>query len=165
MLSFFRSSTLPSNFLSVWVDGYYWYPDRSQADTSSAWFLNAIPTDYHSSLPNQNSSASPTYMSDLLKTCCLETEWHYTRKKYDRILHQVLELEEHMGIMKRWTPTTQEYTETVCYISEWWYHQALNNLQRLVTQQLFELHRLNLSGICQCFFLLVVFHADYWFRV
>ena len=52
-----------------------------------------------------------------------------------------------MGIAKRWTPATPEYTETVRYISERRYHKALNSLQRLVTQQLFELQRLNLSGI------------------
>lgn len=81
------------------------------------------------------------------KTRRLETERRYARERYDRILHQVLELEDHMGITKRWTPATPEYTETVRYISERRYHQALNNLQQLVTQRLFELHRLNLSGV------------------
>ena len=52
-----------------------------------------------------------------------------------------------MGISKRWTPDTPEYVETARYIHERRYHQALNRLQRLVVQRLFELHRLNLSGI------------------
>lgn len=52
-----------------------------------------------------------------------------------------------MGIAKRWTPDTPEYMETARYIRERQYHQALNHLQRLVIQRLFELHRLNLSGI------------------
>lgn len=56
-----------------------------------------------------------------------------------------------MGITTRWTPATPEYMETICYISERQYHQALDNLQRLVTQRLFELHRLNLSGVGKCF--------------
>ena len=118
-----------------------------QADVSSTRFLNAIPTDYHFSLPNQGSAGSPTYSSNLSKTRRLETERRYARERHDRVLHQVLELEDHMGITKRWTPTTLEYVETVRYISERRYHQALNNLQRLVTQRLFELHRLNLSGV------------------
>ena len=120
---------------------------RSQAEASSSRFLNAIPTDYHFSLPNRSSVGSPTYKSDLSKTRRLETKRRYAHERYDRILHQVLELEDHMGIMKRWTPATPEYAETVRYISERRYHQALNNLQRLVTQRLFELHRLNLSGV------------------
>ena len=52
-----------------------------------------------------------------------------------------------MGISKRWTPDTPEYIETARYIHERQYHQALNRLQHLVVQRLFELHRLNLSGI------------------
>ena len=52
-----------------------------------------------------------------------------------------------MGITRQWTPATPEYAETVRYISKRRYHQALNNLQQLVTQRLFELQRLNLSGV------------------
>lgn len=120
---------------------------------SSTRFLNTIPTDYHFSLPSQGPLKSPTYTSDLSKTRRLETERRYARERHDKVLHQVLELEDHMGIMKRWTPATTEYVETVRYISERRYHQALNNLQRLVTQRLFELHRLNLSGVGQSLFL------------
>ena len=77
----------------------------------------------------------------------METERRFTRERYDRLHLQVLELEVQMGITKRWTPEMREYAETARYICERRYHQALNNLQRLVTQRLFELHRLNLSGI------------------
>jgi len=79
----------------------------------------------------------------------METERRFAKEQYDRLLLQVLELEVQMGITKRWTPETKEYAETARYICERRYHQALNNLQRLVTQRLFELHRLNLSGIGQ----------------
>lgn len=80
----------------------------------------------------------------------METERRFARERHDRLLLQVLELEVQMGIAKRWTPETKEYVETARYIYERRYHQALNNLQRLVTQRLFELHRLNLSGIGEC---------------
>ena len=103
---------------------------------------------------------SSTYTSELSTTRRLETERRRTRERYDRILCQVFELEDHMGIEKRWTPTTPEYTETLRYISERRYHKALNNLQRLVTQRLFELHRLNLSGIGSHFPLWLHFRAD-----
>ena len=79
----------------------------------------------------------------------METERRFAREQYDQVLLQVLELEVQMGITKRWTPETPEYVETARYICERRYHQALNKLQRLVTQRLFELHRLNLSGIGQ----------------
>ena len=79
----------------------------------------------------------------------METERRFARERYDQVLLQVLELEVQMGITKRWTSETPEYVEMARYIRERWYHQALNKLQRLVTQRLFELHRLNLSGIGQ----------------
>ena len=68
------------------------------------------------------------------------------KEQYNYLLLQVLELEVEMGIAEQWTPETLEYRETAQYINERQYHQALNNLQHLVTQRLFELHRLNLSG-------------------
>jgi hypothetical protein len=157
MSSSFRSSVLLSDFFSVRVGDFYLPLNRSQAETSSSRFFNAIPTDYHFSLPNQSSLRSSTYTSDLSKTRRLETERRYARERHDKVLHQVLELEDHMGITKRWMPDTPEYAETVRYISERRYHQSLDNLQRLVTQRLFELHRLNLSGIGWCYAPLVAF--------
>ena len=122
-------------------------------------FLNVIPVDYHFSLSNQSTGGTSTYTSDLSKTRRLETERRYTHEWYNTILYKVLELEEHMGITKRWTPTTPKYVETTHYISKRQYHQALNNLQRLVTQRLFELQRLNLSGVGKYLPPLSVFHC------
>ncbi|KAF9789733.1 hypothetical protein BJ322DRAFT_1001037 [Thelephora terrestris] len=124
---------------------------ESQADASSTRFLNTIPTDYHFSLSDKDLEGPLAYTSQLSKTRRLETERRHARERHDRIHYQVLELEDHMGITKRWTPATPEYIETFRYISERRYHRALNNLQRLVTQRLFELHRLNLSGAGKCF--------------
>jgi hypothetical protein len=123
---------------------------RSRAETSSAKFLNAVPYDYQFNLPSGNAPTPTTYSSELSRTRRLESEQRYAQERQDRLLRQVLELEVQMGIAKRWTPDTPEYVETACYIHERRYHQALNHLQRLVVQRLFELHRLNLSGIGTC---------------
>jgi len=120
---------------------------RSRAETSSARFLHAIPSDYHFNLPSSDIATPTTYTSELSKTRLLESERWYAQERRDWLLRQVLEFEVQMGIDKRWTPDTPEYAETVRYIDERRYHQALNHLQRLVIQRLFELHRLNLSGI------------------
>ncbi|KAF9790844.1 hypothetical protein BJ322DRAFT_1170390 [Thelephora terrestris] len=119
----------------------------SRAETSSAKFLNAVPYDYQFNLPSGDAPTPTTYSSELSRTRRLESERRYAQERQDRLLRQVLELEVQMGIAKRWTPDTPEYVETACYIHERRYHQALNHLQRLVVQRLFELHRLNLSGI------------------
>ena len=113
-------------------------------------FVNAIPSDYHFNLSPGDSTNTPTYNSELSKTRRLESKRQYASERRDQLLHQVLELEVQMGIAKRWTPDTPEYIETAHYIHERRYHQALNRLQRLVVQRLFELHRLNLSGIGTC---------------
>jgi len=121
-------------------------PHRSRAETSSTKFLLALPSDYHFHLPS-DTTPSTTYSTELSKTRRLESERRHARERQDQLLRQVLELEVQMGIAKRWTPDSPEYTEMARYIHERRYHQALNHLQRLVVQRLFELHRLNLSGI------------------
>jgi hypothetical protein len=42
-------------------------------------------------------------------------------------------------------PITPEYVAAIKYIKEHQYHRALSKLQKLVTQRLFELQRLNIS--------------------
>jgi hypothetical protein len=54
-------------------------------------------------------------------------------------------MEVKMGITRRWQPGDSEYLETLKYIKMHQYHHALNKLQQLVVQRLFELHKLNLS--------------------
>ncbi|KZT01717.1 uncharacterized protein LAESUDRAFT_663337 [Laetiporus sulphureus 93-53] len=50
-----------------------------------------------------------------------------------------------MNISQCWQPTDDKYVETAKYIAMCTYHCALDNLQQLVVQWLFELHKLNLS--------------------
>jgi hypothetical protein len=51
-----------------------------------------------------------------------------------------------MGIDKRWDPSSPEYLETLGYLSMRTYQRALEELQRLVIQRLFELHKMNISA-------------------
>jgi hypothetical protein len=55
-------------------------------------------------------------------------------------------MEVKMGIATRWQPSDLPYVETVKYMVERKYHRALDHLQKLVIQRLFELNKLNLSG-------------------
>jgi hypothetical protein len=54
-------------------------------------------------------------------------------------------MEVRRGILHRWEPTSPEYVETMKYMTMRKYHRALDDLQRLVIQRLFELHRLNVG--------------------
>jgi hypothetical protein len=51
-----------------------------------------------------------------------------------------------MGIDKRWDPSSPEYLETLGYLSMRTYQHTLEELQRLVIQRLFELHKMNISA-------------------
>jgi hypothetical protein len=68
----------------------------------------------------------------------------------DNILREVVEMEVRMGIASRWESSMPEYQETLKYIKTREYHHALDNLQNLVIQRLFELHKLNLSQTGTC---------------
>ncbi|KIY44308.1 hypothetical protein FISHEDRAFT_23663, partial [Fistulina hepatica ATCC 64428] len=54
-------------------------------------------------------------------------------------------MEVKMGINVRWQPGDVQYRDTLKYVVERCYHHALDNLQCLVIQRLFELQRMNLS--------------------
>ena len=51
-----------------------------------------------------------------------------------------------MGVDTRWDPSSPEYLETLGYLSTRKYQRALEELQRLVIQRLFELHKMNISA-------------------
>lgn len=66
-------------------------------------------------------------------------------ERYDQILHEVNALEVKMGIMRRWEPIDPQYIDTIKFIATRSFHKSLANLQSLVVQRLFELHKLNIS--------------------
>jgi hypothetical protein len=89
--------------------------------------------------------SSHTYEFDLSQTRKKETEQRHAAERRDLVLKDVIALEVKLGIANRWQPSDAPYIETAKYISMRKYHRALDNLQRLVVQRLFELHKLNLS--------------------
>ncbi len=54
-------------------------------------------------------------------------------------------MELQMSISTRWHSCSHEYQETLKYLTMRKYHVALANLQRLVIQRLFELHKMNIA--------------------
>jgi hypothetical protein len=56
-------------------------------------------------------------------------------------------MESRMQIEIRWDSSMSQYQDALKYIAERKYHRAVDVLIKLVTQRLFELHRLNVSGI------------------
>ncbi|KAK7696630.1 hypothetical protein QCA50_001288 [Cerrena zonata] len=134
----------------------------SQRTSNTIRFNNTIPNDY-----SYTNSTNPTagYWQDTAQTRQLEkqpldrnpnfrlhkSQYIFERRvaieEHSRVLNEVIEMELRMGIdaSERWQPTSPEYVETLQYIAERRYHQALNSLHKVVIQRLFELHKLNLA--------------------
>lgn len=59
----------------------------------------------------------------------------------------VADLEAKLQLTEPWTDNHPEYRVTLDYLQQRDYHRALDKLQRLVVQRLFELSKANLSGM------------------
>ena len=56
-------------------------------------------------------------------------------------------MEEEIGIENCWTPTCQEYNDALTMISKRKYRKALDHLEQLYVQHMFELTKLGLGGV------------------
>ena len=114
----------------------------SRLEKANVHFINLTPDTFRSAAP----SMSQPYAHDLSTTRKLETDRRLALKLRESCLRQIVEMEVSMGIEKRWDPLSPEYMETLGYLSTRKYQRALEELQRLVIQRLFELHRMNMSA-------------------
>lgn len=103
-------------------------------------FISSAPANYQFQPPAQGS-----YTAELSQTRKLETQRRYTSEKLDTIQLELVAMEVKMGITHRWEPSSPEYQATIKYMCTREYHRAMDNLQCLVIQRLFELQRLNVA--------------------
>lgn len=90
-------------------------------------------------------SESDFYSANLSQTRKLETQRCYAAERFAVVQREVIAMEIKLGIANRWNISSPEYQDTLKYMMLPKYHKALDNLQRLVVQRLFELQRLNVS--------------------
>ena len=114
----------------------------SRLDKAKVRFISLTPENFQTAAP----SLSRPYSHDLSTTRKLESERRYCLEQRENVLKQIIDLEVELGIEKRWSSSSAEYLEILGYLSTRTYHRALENLQRLVVQRLFELHRMNMSA-------------------
>jgi hypothetical protein len=100
----------------------------------------SVPAEYD---PSQGHGDS--YGPELSKTRKIETERRYVEERLKMVMSEVIAMEVSMGISVRWTIEHPEYVKILRYIGQRRYEKALDNLQRLVIQRLFELHKMNQS--------------------
>ncbi|TFY51052.1 hypothetical protein EVJ58_g10764 [Rhodofomes roseus] len=119
-----------------------WRLARARSASVMSEFMSSLPPDYTYTAPG---SEGIDYGQEASRTRKLETKRRYAEDRERSLSVQLADMEVKMGIERRWDVTDREYVEMMQYIDERRFHQALNNLQRLVVQRLFELHKLNLS--------------------
>ena len=77
----------------------------------------------------------------------ITTQSHTTFQRWLAKNEEVLHYEEMHNIEIRWTPTMQEYEDGLVLVRERKYRRAVDDLERLVVQRLFEMTKLSMSGV------------------
>lgn len=108
---------------------------------------------------NISTTEAMDYSQNTSTTKRQEWDRRHASKRLEHVSLEICELEVALDILpgQRWTPATQDYQDTIKYIHEHKYRRALDKLQKLVVQRLFELHKLNLAqtGKYPCITLLI----------
>ena len=82
----------------------------------------------------------------------ITTQYRTTFERWQAKNVEVLRYEEEHNIETRWAPTSQEYLDALTVVTERKYRRAIDDLERLVVQRLFEMTKLGMSGIGAFFF-------------
>ena len=77
----------------------------------------------------------------------ITTQYRTTFERWRAKNDEVLRYEEEHDIITRWAPTSQEYLDALVVVRERKYRRAIDDLERLVVQRLFEMTKLGQSGI------------------
>jgi hypothetical protein len=76
----------------------------------------------------------------------MEAERRSAFQRVNLNLNAVEDLERKLGITERWTPAHADFQKAVAYVRNRQFIRAVEALEGLVVQRLFELSKANLSG-------------------
>ncbi|KAG8939000.1 hypothetical protein FRC04_007139 [Tulasnella sp. 424] len=79
-------------------------------------------------------------------TAKLETSRRNAFEQRQSLLEEIKRVEVRMGIVRRWTNSDDEYQAASAHVKIRDYRKALDRVELLIVQRLFELEKLNLSG-------------------
>ena len=77
----------------------------------------------------------------------IDTQYRTTFERWKAKNDEVLRYEEEHNIAVRWAPTSPEYVSALAVVHERKYRRAIDDLERLVVQRLFEMSKLGMSGV------------------
>lgn len=81
------------------------------------------------------------------KIASVKTLYRTTFTRYTTKNDEVLRYEEEHSIETRWLQTSKEYSDALVLMRERKYRRAIDQLERLVVQRLFEMTKLGMSGV------------------
>jgi hypothetical protein len=77
--------------------------------------------------------------------CKPEIARHHARQKMEQDEDVVRELEEKLGIVDRWNSTSPRWADTVAEVKKRKYQKALDALELLIVERIFEFTKMNRS--------------------
>ena len=91
---------------------------------------------------------SKTYDKEAGWTKQHESEHRHLYRKVDNLMYKIIQMEVRLGIDEcdRWQPGDEKYQKVLEYKNTRRFQKALDRLQKLVVQRLFELQKLNIAG-------------------
>lgn len=92
-------------------------------------------------------SSFTDYAATTRSTARIEAERRAAQEQLQVAIQATSGFEAKMGLMRPWSECDPEYQATLKYIQQREYHRALDKLQRLVIQRLFELSKANVIGM------------------
>jgi len=94
-----------------------------------------------------NSGSVTTYEADASATRRLETARCAATDELCVAIRAVADLEAKLNIERTWTEDDPEYREVEKYLRHQEFHRALDRVQQLVVQRLFEMSKANIAGM------------------
>jgi hypothetical protein len=77
----------------------------------------------------------------------IRTRYVTSHQRWLGIQEEVCRIEEVLGIEARWTSNSPEYQDALTVLNQRKYRRALDKLERLLVQRMFELTKLGMSGV------------------
>ena len=87
-----------------------------------------------------------SYMANTQATRQTETARRHALENYEKNLRLVQDLENKLGISRRWVPGDPEWEDAERLVSNRKYQRAIDHLEGLVVARIFELSKMNRAG-------------------
>ncbi|KAJ7814491.1 hypothetical protein B0H14DRAFT_2375953, partial [Mycena olivaceomarginata] len=107
--------------------------------------VETLEMEYVQKLVNLSASECGLPFSYVPGTSKVELARRPGKEKVERDLESVQELERQLEIVDRWTPASPRWESTTVTVKKWKYRLALDALELLIVERIFELTKMNRS--------------------